>query len=377
MTLERKIPPVKSYFPSEDIQQIQTDVGVILRSGMLTLGAYVSKFEKRFAEECKVEHAIALNSGTSALEIALRYLRLTRDDEVLVPTNTFSATVASVIHAGGSPKLTDIDFESLCLDAANVERNLSRRTKAVIAVHIGGLICPEIKKIREICSDNGIFLIEDAAHAAGSTLDGQAAGSFGDVGCFSLYPTKVITSCEGGVITSNRDDVADFAKVLRDQGKAGPDSSDIVELGYNWRMSELSAAVGLAQVSRLKEIVSRRGKVATTYDGALNDLRGLRIQKIPDNVVDNFYKYVVFLSDQFDRNVVKSKLRDAGVRCGGEVYSPPCHLLSIYKKLMKTKEGDFPVAEKAARTMLCPPIYAEMTTDDVNYVATALRRVLY
>lgn len=257
--MDKKIPPVKTYFPDEDIQQVKSDVETILRSGMLTLGAYVQRFESNMAEQCMVKHAVGVNSGTSALEIALRFLRLKQDDEVIVPTNTFSATVAAVIHAGAKPKLADIDYESLCIDLQNVKRSLSSHTKAVIVVHIGGLICPEIKKIRDFCAANKLFLIEDAAHAAGSTLDGQSAGSFGDVGCFSFYPTKVITACEGGAITSNRDDVVEFARILRDQGKAGPDSNDITELGYNWRMSELSAAVGLAQIRRLKEIVTKRG----------------------------------------------------------------------------------------------------------------------
>ncbi|MEM2842017.1 MAG: DegT/DnrJ/EryC1/StrS family aminotransferase [Thermoproteota archaeon] len=372
----KTIPPVKPYFPFKDIQQIKDAVEKILKSGMLTLGDYVKKFEAEYAKICRVHHAIATSSGTSALEMALRAMKLKEGDEVLVPTNTFTATVASVIFAGGKPRLTDINPESLSIDAENVQKHLTQKTKGIIAVHIGGLICPEIKQIKEICEDHNLFLIEDAAHAHGSTINGDPAGSLGDIGCFSFYPTKVMTTSEGGMITTNKDDVAHIIKIMRDQGKESADSNIIIELGYNWRMNEISAAIGLAQLRRLNEIVAKRNQIAKLYEKGLSQLSGIRPQKIPPNMVTNFYKYIAFLKPEIDRDRFKQKLREQGVRCGGEVYWPPCHLQPIYQRLLGTKQGDFPISEEVTKRMICLPMFTQMTQEEVSYVLDKVRDVL-
>lgn len=300
--MSKIIPPVKPYFPDEDIEQIKNDVEKILRSGMLTLYTYTREFEKKFAELCGVKHAIAVNSGTSALEIALKAFNLRSGDEVIVPTNTFSATAAAVFFAGGKPVLTDIDPDSLCIGAEHVQKHITPNTRGVIAVHIGGLICPEIEEIREICEDEELFLIEDAAHAHGSTFNGEYAGSFGDCGCFSFYPTKVITTGEGGMITTNNDNVAKIAMILRDQGKENFHSGRIVELGYNWRLPEINAAIGLVQLKRLPEIIKKRNKIAEFYDRELERIDGITPLKKPKEIENCYYKYVCFLDSEIDRD---------------------------------------------------------------------------
>ncbi len=372
----REIPPAKPYVPSEDVNLIKKDVEKILHSGMLTLGEYTKRFEAEFAKFSKVQYAVAVNSGTSALEIALREVGLTRRDEVLVPTNTFCATAAVVFHAGGKLVFTDVNAQSLCMDTENVQRYLTAKTKAVIAVHIGGLICPEIKKIKEICRDHNIVLIEDAAHAHGSTIDNQPAGSIGDIGCFSFYPTKVMTTGEGGMITTNSKDVATKAAILRDQGKDGFTSNIIVELGYNWRMSEISAAIGLLQLNRLLEFIKSRSRIAKFYDEKLSRINGVEPLKRPQNILNNYYKYIAFLSSEISRDDFKQRLREKGVKLSGEVYWPPLHMQPIYKRLLKVKEGDFPVAEDACRRMVCLPIYSQMAIDEASYVIERVKEVL-
>ena len=374
--MSRVIPPVRPYFPKEDIEEIKRYVEEILRSGMLTLYAYTRKFEEKFAELCNVKHAIAVNSGTAALEIALRCMKLKSGDEVLVPTNTFSATAASVIFAGGRPVFTDIDPETLCISAEEVQKRMTEKTKGVIVVHIGGLVCPDIKAIREICEDRKMFLIEDAAHAHGSKINGEPAGSLGDVGCFSFYPTKVMTTGEGGMITTNSDEVAKKARILRDQGKESTASNIIVELGYNWRIDEISAAIGIVQLKRLPEIIKRRNKIAEFYNSEFGKISGVKPLKKPSNIVNCYYKYVVILDREIDRDKVKQKLREKGVRCGGEVYWPPLHLQPLYQKLLGTKQGDFPKAEDVCRRMICPPIYTGMTLEDAKYVVDKFKEVL-
>lgn len=376
MSASKIILPVKPYFPSEDIDEVKCCVEEILRSGMLTLYKYTEKFEKEFAKLCNTKHAVAVNSGTAALEIALRSLGLRNGDEVLVPTNTFSATATAVLFAGGKPVLTDINPETLCIDVENVQRFLTRRTRGVIVVHIGGLICPSIKEIREICQDYNLFLIEDAAHAHGSRIDDQPAGSLGDVGCFSFYPTKVITTGEGGMITTDNEEVVRKAKIMRDQGKESYKSNLIVHLGYNWRMNEISAAIGLIQLKRLHEILEKRNTIARFYDSKLSELSGIEPLRIPSNVYSNYYKYITLLDREINRDELKQKLRSRGVICGGEVYWPPLHLQPLYRKVLGTKEGDFPVAEDVCRRMLCLPLHASMSTEDARYVVEKLREVL-
>ncbi|MEM3386078.1 MAG: DegT/DnrJ/EryC1/StrS family aminotransferase [Nitrososphaerales archaeon] len=372
----RIIPPVKPYFQKEDIEDIKNSIEEILLSGMLTLHEYTRKFENEFAKIHKVKYAIAVSSGTAALEIALRCLKLQEGDEVLIPTNTFTATAAAVIFAGGRPVFTDINPKTLCLDAENVQNKITSKTKGIIAVHIGGLVCPDIKKIREICEDHKLFLIEDAAHAHGSTIDGEPAGSLGDVGAFSFYPTKVITTAEGGIITTDDDDINTRARVLRDQGKENFGSNIIIELGYNWRMNEINAAIGIIQLRRLNEIIDKRNAIARVYDREFSKLKALTPIFTPLNLRNNYYKYVLVAEDGYDRDVLKEKLKEKGVRCGGEVYWPPLHLQPLYQRLLSTKKGDYPIAEDICRRMICPPIYPDMSIEDAEYVVAKFKEAL-
>lgn len=308
----KEIPPVKPYFPKEDIQLIQQDVKKILNSGMLTLGEYTKRFEKEFAQLCNVQHAVAVNSGTSALEIALRTMGLRRGDDVLVPTNTFGATAAVVVLIGAKPVFTDIDSKTLCINSENIRKHLTNKTKAVIVVHIGGLVCPEIKAIKEICEDHNLILIEDAAHAQGSLLDEKSAGSFGNAGCFSFYPTKVMTTGEGGMVTTDSHELAEKAAVLRDQGKESFNSNIIIEVGYNWRMNEISAAIGLTQLHRLREFIKQRNEIANYYSKELSNISDLKPLKVPKNALSNYYKYVAFLAPETSKDSFKQRLGEKG-----------------------------------------------------------------
>src|SRR5207249_2099372 len=229
-----KVPPAAVYFPDEDRQWILSRIDDCLSSGALTLGANGKELERSFASLCGVRHAIAVNSGTSALEIILRAVGVEGRD-VVVPSNTFFATGAAVIHAGGRIRFADCERESFALHPESLRSVLSPRTVAVILVHVGGVITPRIAEIQAICAHAGVPLIEDAAHAHGSTLDGKPAGSFGLAAAFSFYPTKVITSGEGGAIVTDDERLNQEALIHRDQGKEGFTSNYHVRMGYNWR----------------------------------------------------------------------------------------------------------------------------------------------
>ena len=327
------IPPARPEFSRSDIEEIKRDLDKILTSGRLTLGEYTEKFERQFAILVGVRHAVAVNSGTAALEIVLRAHGLKAGDEVIVPTNTFAATGAAVAFAGGKPVITDVAPVTMTIDSNGIEEAITRRTKGVIAVHIGGLICPDVDAIKETCSRKGLFLIEDAAHAHGSKFESKSAGSLGSAGCFSFYPTKVITTGEGGMITTDNDEIAATARILRDQGKESFNSNRIIRLGYNWRMPELCAALGIVQLRRLPEFIRKRNANARTYDEGL-DTMGLEHVATPANQVNNYYKYTFFLPRNIDRDKFKALCRERRVAFGGEVYWPPLHLQPAFREFI-------------------------------------------
>jgi len=370
-----QIPAARILFPKEDRRKLLEQIDGILESGQLTLGKYNEEFEQRFARYIGTKYAVAVNSGTSALEIILRALDI-EGSSVIVPTNTFFATPASVIHAGGKVTFGDV-ADNLCLDSDSVKKNINGDTKAVILVHIGGLVPLQIAQIQQICEEHGVFLIEDAAHAHGSTLNEKKAGSFGIAAAFSFYPTKVITSGEGGMITTDDERIYKRALVFRDQGKAGFLSNLHTEMGYNWRMSEIHAAIGLSQFARLEEFIADRRRIAQIYDEELVKISVAIPMKIPAEVKSNYYKYVAFLNDGIDRSSIKKELREKyGVALSGEVYELPCHLQPVFSNLYSFKGGEFSIAEDLCARHFCLPIFAGMSEEHARYTIDSLKGVL-
>ena len=222
-----------------------------------------------------------------------------------------------------------------------------------------------------------MHLIEDAAHAHGSTLNGKKAGSFGIAAAFSFYPTKVITSGEGGMITTNEEAIYQRSMVFRDQGKAGFYGNVHTELGYNWRMSEIHAAIGLSQFLRLDEFIADRRKVARIYDSRLAEISGLKSVPMPPETGSNYYKYVALLDKDFDRSPLKKEMKEKyNIGLSGEVYELPCHLQPVLQNLYGHDEEEFPVAEDMCRRHICLPVFARMTEEEANYVADCLMEVL-
>jgi len=368
-----RIPPAKVHFPDEDRRAILQQIDEALVSGQLTLGKHVQLFERCFAEKHSVRFAVAVNSGTSSLEIPLRIFDV-RGKTVLVPANTFFATVAAVIHAGGKPRFVDSDPATFSVSLKDLQERLTPDTAGVIVVHIAGIVTPEMPAIRDFCKERGLFLLEDAAHAQGSTLHDRFAGTFGDVGSFSFYPTKVITSAEGGMIVSDREDIYQEASIYRDQGKASFLTNLHTRMGYNWRMSEPHAIIGHSQLRRLEEFIAARNHIARIYDEELKSIAGVAPLPLPQGCRSNYYKYIALLDHSVDRSAVKQLLREQyGVALSGEVYETPCHLQPVFEEY---RDGDFPVAEDICRRHICLPVYAGMTEEEALYVVSSLARVL-
>ncbi len=367
------IPAARIQFLPEDRTWIAERLQEVLSTGQLTLGKYGTQFEEQFSRLCGCRYAISVNSGTSALEIILRVLGVEGKD-VLVPTNTFFATAAAVIHAGGRPVLVDMDPESFGIRPEDVERCLTPKTAGLIVVHIGGMISRRIRDLQELARQKRIWLVEDAAHAHGSSYDGVKAGAFGVAGAFSFYPTKVMTSAEGGMIVTDDDRIAEEARIYRDQGKASFTQNAHVRMGYNWRMSEPHAIIGLRHLDRLPEMISDRQKIAGSYDQGLKSLRNLSHLEVPSEGVCNYYKYIAILKDRKDRKALKTELRDRyGVSLSGEVYEEPLHKQPVFKPYVS---GPLEVSEDYCARHICLPIFSGMKEDEAHWVLHALKEMI-
>ena len=367
--VKRDVPAARIVFSADDRRAVLALVDESLRTGSLTLGPHTRRFEDAFAARHDAAHAVAVSSGTSALEIILRAIGVEGRD-VVVPTNTFFASAAAVVHAGGTPRLADVSAATLALSAETVEAALSPATAAVMLVHIGGLITPEVDAIRALCDDSGVLLIEDAAHAHGASHRGRPAGSFGHAAAFSFYPTKVLTSGEGGMIVTADESLRDEAVIYRDQGKAGFLGGDHVRLGSAWRMSELHAAVGVVHLGRLDAAIATRQAVAERYDKALIGSGLCEPLAIPDGSVTNYYKYVALLEPGIERAALRLDLQErTGVSLSGEVYALPLHRQPVFANLAA---GPFPVADDVCNRHVCLPIHSDMTDDEADHVIDSL-----
>src|SRR4051794_6724436 len=367
-----RVPPAQVHIPASDRAEILQRIDAAMASGQLTLGAIGREIEERFAAHHGAKHAIAVNSGTSAIEIPLRALGVA-GKEVLVPANTFFATAAAVVAAGARPRFVDCDPATMSVDLESVRAAIGPDTAAVVVVHIGGLVTPAIHELRALCDEHGISLFEDAAHAHGSSLGDQMAGTFGVASSFSFYPTKVMTAAEGGIILTDDDHLADEARAFRDQGKASFTANVHTHLGYNWRMSEPHAAIAASQLARLDEFIAHRQLMAKIYDEGLSDLP-LTPLAIPADAGCNYYKYVPFLPEGVDRAELKQTLRsEHGVGLSGEVYELPLHKQPVFEPWV---DGPLPRAEQLCANHICLPISAVLSEEQAEHVIVSLRAVL-
>jgi perosamine synthetase len=366
-----KIAAAKPHFPEEDIEALLPQIEEVLRSGWLILGRHTQAFENSFAEYVGTRHAVAVSSCTAALQIVLRYYRV-NGREVVLPTNNFVGVVSAVLYEGGTPILTDMDPETFCLDVEDAISRISPNTAGIIDVHIAGLVDPQVDALREICREKGLFLIEDASHAHGASLDQRKAGSIGDVGCFSFYPTKILTTTTGGMITTNDTDLAAFARSVRHHG-VGRGLEDVVNLGNDWCMSEIDALLGLQQLQRLDENVRHRNELVTVYRKELADEDWVSIPEYPERFRHAYYKFPVLLREGLDRDRYRRMLNeDFRVENGG-IYTPPCHRQPIVRELLRFRDDEFPRAEATLKRQICPPMHSGLTEADVLRAAEAMK----
>ncbi len=364
----------KPFFPAEDIDWITGEIRGVLESGMLMQGKWVRAFEEAFAAYCGTRFARTVNSGLSALIGCLSYFDV-QDREVLVPTHTFLASANAVHWAGGRPVFVDIDPGTLLIDIRDLERRITARTAGLVLVHGNGLIPPDLEEITALCRARGLFVLEDAAHAAGSSQGGRRAGSLGDAAAFSMLATKIMTSGgEGGMVTTDDEALADRITSLRFHGE---DKTRGIQdrIGWSWRMTEIQAIAGLAQVRRLDQIVDLHMRVAARYDDAFARLERVRPLPLPPGVRNAYYKYPLWLAPPLDRQQVKARLdAEFGIK-SGTAYWPPCHLQPAYRDAFGHREGDYPAAEGALAQTIALPIHCDLTDLEIERVIAAVTAV--
>jgi perosamine synthetase len=359
------------YFPPEEQEWLNNELREIM-NGQLAMGPRVARFEKEFAAYCDVPHAIAFPSCTSSMEAALRALDVGPGDEVLVPVETFIATGMVVSLVGARPVFTEISPATFSMDFDDAWSRITDRTRGAIVVHFGGFISPDLPDFVKKMNDSGRFVIEDAAHAPGAELNGKRAGSLADAGCFSFYPTKIMTTGEGGMLVTHREDIAKVARSLQNRGRdmSNPEESYVLQ-GRNNRFTEIAAAMGLSQLRCLDEFLSQRRRVAAIYDELLLASELFVPVIAPANSAPSYWRYVAIPSLPIDRRELRARLAADGITIDW-AYDPPLHLQPVFRTMFDTKPGHLPVSEDILSRHICLPVHARLRDVDAQFVAERL-----
>lgn len=351
-------------------------------SGWITQGPKVKEFEDLFAKRHNVKHALAVSNCTTALHLSLVALGVKEGDEVIVPAFTWVSTANAVMYCGAKPVFVDIDPVTFNIDTDKLKEVITERTKAIIPVHLFGL-CADVDKIKEIAPD--LKIVEDGACAAGSALNGNPAGSLGDIGCFSFHPRKSVTTGEGGMLTTNDDELADKLNKLRNHGASiseeqrhkGPRPYILPEfdmVGYNYRMTDLQGAVGVVQIQKLDTFIDERSKWAQFYHDQFRDIDWIRTPEYGDRYKHGWQSYVLFIDESKapkTRNEIMEYLQAEGVSTRPGTHA--VHMLGFYSKTFGIKPEDFPGAYAANEYSMSIPLHNKMVEEDYHYVANLIK----
>ena len=354
------IPIAKPIIGNEEIEA----VSAVLRSGLLAQGEYVKRFEEEFSKYLGVKNSVAVSNGTTALDLALKGLKLQPGDEVISPAFTFIATANCALYQGCKPVFADVDAKTFNIDPEDLLMKITSKTRAVIGVHLYGQPF-DLKAIQQICQDHNLALVEDCAQAHGAEFYGKKVGSFAH-GCFSFYPTKNMTTGEGGMITSNDDDLAAHLRLLRSHGDTGKYNHSI--LGYNYRMTNLQAALGIEQLKKLEDFTAKRIYNAELLNQLIK-IKGLTTPYKTNNVRHVYHQYVVRIEDDFaaSRETLMEYLQAKGV--GSAVHYPK----AVYEHPLYQGLGygnvRCPISEELSRRVMSLPVHPSLSRDDIEYIA--------
>ena len=362
-----KVPIFKLDFEDSFVEAYQKGVKDIFSSDSISEGNYVNKFETAFSKLVNSKHSIAVTSGTSALETALRAVDVS-GKKVIVPSNTFFATTVAITNSLGLIEFVDIESETLSICPDDLHSKINKNTGAVVLVHIGGIISKEIDKIISICNEYNVPLIEDAAHAHGSFVGDKYAGTIGAIGCFSFFPTKVMTTGEGGMITTNDDVLSDLCMSLKNFGRDNKNINNCINLsGSNYKINEFTGLMGYLETLRVKDRVAKRNTLIQRYKANLRDTNYELVEQKEGYC--SYYKCILKIPS--GREKLRVFCKDKGVSLTGEVYNLPVHKQPIYRK----DHGDLflETTEHFCQNHICPPLYPELSLEEIDYVCDVLK----
>lgn len=352
----------------------------VLKSRWLTLGDVTARFEQEFAKYMNVKEAVAVSSGTAALHLANLVLGVGPGDEVILPSMTFVATVNAVLYTGAIPIFADIKgLDDFNVASEEIEKKITPRTKAICIVHYGGYPT-DMDRIMAIARQYGLRVIEDAAHAIGAELNSQKVGTIGDIGCFSFFSNKNITTGEGGMLVTQDLDLAQRARRLRSHGmtslswdrlKGHASSYDVTDLGFNYRTTEIASAIGRIQLRKLERNNIKRRKITEEYKGNLKDLKGLILPFTHYLGKPSYHLFPIILPNRDQRDRLQMKLRKAGIQTS--VHYPPVHLFSYYRKTYGYSKGDLPKTEEVSQRELSLPLYPQLSLKWVQYICDVIK----
>ncbi len=360
-----------------DITEAEINAVVdVLKTPQLSLGPKLPQFEQLISKYIGVKHAIAVNSGTSALHLIVRSLGISEGDEVITTPFSFVASANCLLFERAKPIFVDIDPVTLNIDTTKIEVKITDKTKAILGVDLFGLPADWLR-LQSIAKEHKLKLIEDSCEALGAELNGQKAGTFADAGCFAFYPNKQITTGEGGVIVTDDEEIAALCRSMRNQGRSEQGQwLQHERLGYNYRLSDINCALGVAQMQRIDELLNKRDKVAEMYNQRLKDVQALRLLTSAPGAKRSWFVYVVILEDgysQSDRDNILQKLQAKGIGCSD--YFSPIHLQPFYIS-MGYKQGDFPAVEKIAQRTIALPFFNNLNEKQIDYVVSTLKPLL-
>jgi perosamine synthetase len=367
--MDWKIPLFKIYWDEKDIEMVSK---AISRGMFWAIGPNVEKFEGMLSDYTGTKYAVVFNSGTSALHATLLAYDIGRGDEVIVPSFTFIATANAPLFVGAKPVFADIEKKTYGLDPEDVERKIDKKTKAIMPIHYGGCPCL-IKELAQIARKHNLLLIEDAAESLGAAIDGKKVGTFGDCAILSFCSNKVITTGEGGAVLTNSAELYEKLKLVRSHGRAETSNyfstteyMDYVTLGYNFRMSDITAALGIAQLKKVDRIIDRRREIAENFSARLSVIRELDIPHPPDGFSHIYQMYTIRMKDgQEKRDALLTHLSKNGIMA--KVYFPPVHFAHFYRNRLGYN-CELPVTEKVSREVLTLPIYPSLVEEEINYI---------
>ena len=353
-------------------------VAAVMASGRLSIGPYLKAFEERMATLCGTRHAVAVNSGTAALHLIVRGLGLGPGDAVLTTPYSFVASSNVLLYEGVRPVFVDIDPDTYNIDLNRLPSYLSETVKGVLAVDVFGLPV-DWAALTQFAQQHQLKLIDDACEAPGATVDGRPIGTWGDAAAFGFYPNKQLTTGEGGCLTTNSEALAQACRSMRNHGRASDARMEHVRLGFNYRMNELSAALGVTQVDRLPELLAARARVAAAYREVLDPMQDdLHLPHTPEaRIKRSWFVYVIRLADHYDggaRDELMHRLHEAGIGCAP--YFPCIHLQPYYRERFGYTPGDFPVAEAVSARTLALPFFPSLSPEAVAHVASTVKAAL-